>query len=155
MAKSHGTRALCISLLLLAPLAGDAAGAAALRAETTVEAPAGEADRLERGRYLAEQVALCIQCHTPRDEAGNLRLERKFQGAPVPVESPYPGLAWALRAPPITRMLGYDRESAVRLLSEGIARDGSPPAAPMPAYRMRPEDAEAIYEYLSSVTTPR
>ncbi|MBI3119919.1 MAG: hypothetical protein HYZ00_14605, partial [Candidatus Hydrogenedentes bacterium] len=31
-----------------------------------------ELEQLARGRYLVEDVAQCIQCHSPRDTNGNL-----------------------------------------------------------------------------------
>src|SRR5271170_326525 len=43
----------------------------------------GAAD-VARGKYLVESVAICGQCHTPRDGNGNLDRARWLQGAPVP-----------------------------------------------------------------------
>jgi mono/diheme cytochrome c family protein len=111
----------------------------------------GTGGGLERGRYLTEQVAMCIQCHTPRDEQGALIVGRKFQGAPIPAEELAAGRDWALEAPPIAGMAGYGRDEAVRLLAEGIARDGEPPAPPMPPFRMSEADAAAVYDYLASL----
>ncbi|MFP3941989.1 MAG: c-type cytochrome [Thermoanaerobaculia bacterium] len=113
--------------------------------------PAGPSRAIERGRYLAERVAQCIVCHTPKDDAGDLILERRFQGAPIPVESPYPGRTWAVEAPAIAGLSFYTREEAVRLLTEGIARDGEPPRPPMPRFGMTREDAEAVFEFLRSL----
>jgi len=52
--------------------------------------------QVARGRYLAHDVAMCVQCHTPRDERGDLDLTRLFAGAPIPVGSPFPHRPWAL-----------------------------------------------------------
>ena len=38
----------------------------------------------ERGRYLAEALAHCAECHTPRDRLGRLDRARWMQGAPNP-----------------------------------------------------------------------
>lgn len=104
-----------------------------------------------RGRYLAERVAQCIVCHSPKDDAGRVLVEQRFQGAPIPVESPYPGQTWAVEAPAIAGLSFYTREEAVRLLTEGIARDGEPPRRPMPRFGMTREDAEAVFEFLRSL----
>src|SRR5271157_3162462 len=37
-----------------------------------------------RGKYLVESVAVCGQCHTPRDSDGNPDRRRWLQGGPVP-----------------------------------------------------------------------
>ena len=117
-----------------------------------VARPTAEVARaIERGRYLAERVAQCIVCHTPKDDAGRVILERRFQGAPIPVRSPYPGRTWAVEAPAIAGLSFYTREEAIRLLTEGIARDGEPPRPPMPRFGMTREDAEAVFEFLRSL----
>jgi len=80
-----------------------------------VRAPAGEPGapegRVERGRYLVEHVALCVECHTPHDAQGVLLREELLRGAPVPVLPPRPPgsegrTGWAVRAPNITGFRG-------------------------------------------------
>jgi mono/diheme cytochrome c family protein len=109
------------------------------------------ADPNERGRYLVESVAMCIQCHTPRDEDGKLIDDRRLMGAAIPVASPFQRMPWALRAPRISGMPGYTKAGGVRLLTEGINRDGVTPQSPMPPFRMSKSDAEAIVDYLMSL----
>lgn len=104
-----------------------------------------------RGQYLTEQVAMCVQCHSPKDDAGGVIPNRKFQGAPIPVVSPFGAQDWAVEAPALAGLEFYDREAFVRLLTEGIARDGAPPKPPMPPFRMNADDAGAIYDYLSGL----
>lgn len=104
-----------------------------------------------RGQYLAEQVAMCVQCHSPKDEAGRVIPERKFRGSPIPVTSPYRNQDWAIEAPALAGMTFYTREEAIRLLTEGIARDGEPPKPPMPPFRMTEGDAAAVYEFLAGL----
>jgi mono/diheme cytochrome c family protein len=41
---------------------------------------AGTAD-IERGRYLVEDVAMCGECHTPRNDRGELEQNAWLQGA--------------------------------------------------------------------------
>jgi mono/diheme cytochrome c family protein len=124
---------------------------------------AGAADRtnqfgsigneVSRGRYLVEQVAMCVQCHTPRSQTGELLLTRYLQGAPVPVSAP-PNfrIDWAYKAPAIAGLPGYTRPDGIRLLMEGITPDGRIPKAPMPKFRLRRDDAEAIVSYLKSIS---
>lgn len=119
--------------------------------EPEPQAPEERSRAIARGRYLAERVAQCIVCHTPKDDTGDLILARRFQGAPIPVKSPYPDRTWALEAPAIAGLSFYTREEAIRLLTEGLARDGEPPRPPMPRFGMTRGDAEAVFEFLRSL----
>lgn len=143
---------------------GADAGAGRDQGNAGVTTPVGETDEKverrgltafvgaeSRGQYLTEQVAMCVQCHSPKDDAGRVIPERKFQGAPIPVVSPFGAQDWAVEAPALAGLEFYDREAFVRLLTEGIARDGAPPNPPMPPFRMSAEDAGAIYDYLSGL----
>jgi mono/diheme cytochrome c family protein len=110
--------------------------------------------RLERGEYLAVRVAMCAQCHTPRDESGALITSRLFQGARVPVSSPFAGAQWATEAPALAGLAAVRREDLVSVLTLGARADGRVPRAPMPAYRLTREDAEAVADYLQSLSAP-
>jgi mono/diheme cytochrome c family protein len=107
--------------------------------------------KIARGRYLVEHVAMCVQCHTPRDGKGELRRDAWLQGGPVVATPTLSNLAWATEAPNISGLTGYTDEEEIRLLTTGIARDGAPPMAPMPPFRMTREDAEAVVAYLRSL----
>ncbi len=134
-----------IAALAIAAAAGLALlGAAAPRAD---DAPAP----IERGKYLAHSVAMCVQCHTPRDEKGDLILERAFQGAPVPVPRPPWPTEWATEAPAIAGLPGEEENFMVPVLTLGHRPDGRVPLPPMPPFRMHREDAEAIAAYLRSL----
>jgi mono/diheme cytochrome c family protein len=105
-----------------------------------------------RGKYFVDHVAMCIQCHTPRDESGRLLTGKYLKGAPVPVNAPpFPNMKWALRAPAIAGLPGYTADQGVRLLTEGITADGRRPDPPMPPFRFSRADAEAIVAYLKSL----
>ena len=64
-----------------------------------------------RGKYIVERVAMCGQCHTPRDTDGTPERARWLQGAPVPgnLRSPTPTgrsvrrVLDGLRCPPAMR----------------------------------------------------
>ena len=105
-----------------------------------------------RGKYIVDHVAMCIQCHTPRDTRGQLLSTEYLLGAPVPVNGPpFPDLKWAVKAPAIAGLSGYSTEQGIRLLMEGKTRDGRTPMPPMPPFRMNRADAEAVVAFLQSL----
>ena len=115
--------------------------------------PASESgpEAVERGRYLTHDVAMCVQCHSPRDDRGEIRRGEEFSGARIPVASPFPGPPWAVQAPNLRGLLGFSDAAIFRLLGEGIAHTGAPPQPPMPPFRMNRDDAAAIIAYLRSL----
>ena len=107
---------------------------------------------ISRGRYLVERVAMCVQCHTPRTQTGELLETRYLQGAPVPVSAP-PNfrIDWAYKAPAIAGLPGYTIQEGIKLLTEGVTPDGRIPKPPMPKFRLSRGDAEAVVTYLKSL----
>lgn len=105
----------------------------------------------ERGEYLVHQVAMCVQCHSPRNENGHLIPQRLLSGAPIPVASPFPNQQWAASAPKIAGLPGWVEADFVTLLMTGSRPTGETPRRPMPPFRMSREDAEAIAAYLRSI----
>jgi len=113
---------------------------------------AADTELVRRGKYIVDQVALCVECHTPRDENGSLKVSDYLRGAPIPVKSPpYPQMKWALKAPAIAGLPGYTEEQSIRLLMDGLTRDGRKPDPPMPQFRLNRADAEAVVAYLKSL----
>ncbi len=111
----------------------------------------GEASgSVARGEYLANNVAMCVQCHSGRDAAGHILESEKFRGGVIPFKAPFPGEAWAFRAPAIAGLPGFTDEQIVALLTEGHATGRTPPKRPMPPFRMTREDAASIVAYLRS-----
>jgi len=114
--------------------------------------PTQEEDmRLERGEYLVGSVAMCVQCHTPRNARGEIDQTKLFRGAPIPVKAPFKDQQWAFRAPDIAGLPGWTPRDAVRLLETGHRASGISPKAPMPTYRLTRTDAEAVVAYLKSL----
>jgi hypothetical protein len=107
--------------------------------------------KVERGRYLVHHVAMCAECHTPRDAEGRLIPEKLLEGEAIPVASPFPESRWAFRAPRLAGLPGYTKADGVRLLTKGVAPSGRSPLPPMPPFRMSKDDAEAVVEYLRSL----
>jgi mono/diheme cytochrome c family protein len=111
----------------------------------------GESD-VTRGKYLVEGVAMCGQCHTPRDSNGNLDRTRWLQGAPIVWLSPDNDPNWPLSAPRIGGTPPANDADMIKLLTTGIWTTGAPLRPPMPQFRMERSDAEAVVAYLKSLT---
>ncbi len=128
-----------------------AAIAAASIATLAAAADKKDASRVTRGKYIVTQVAMCIDCHSPRDQKGQYIQEKWLQGAPLPFKNTVPMPDWVEAAPPIAGLPGWTEAELVTLLTTGKDQKGQPPGAPMPAYRMNKEDAAAVAAYLASL----
>jgi mono/diheme cytochrome c family protein len=106
---------------------------------------------IERGRYLVHQVAMCVQCHSPRDERGQLVKLGLLEGGTIPMEPPFRDRPWAFEAPKLAGLPGWEPQEVVHLLVTGTRRNGRSPRPPMPPFRMTEEDARAIVAYLESL----
>lgn len=106
---------------------------------------------VERGRYIVENVAMCVECHSGRDRAGNIDDSRRYYGAQIPFAPPWPN-DWAMRAPRNAGLPGYTDAMALRLLTQGsIGRDGTQLRPPMPRYRMNVQDAADVIAFMRSL----
>jgi mono/diheme cytochrome c family protein len=123
-----------------------------LPARQSVQPPQGAAGRVEHGRYIVERVSMCFECHTPRDEHGELRRDAWLFGAPIPVSPPrFDEASWAIRAPRIAGLPGYTEQDGIRLLTRRIDRKGEHLRPPMPPFRFSEADARAVVGYLKAV----
>lgn len=104
-----------------------------------------------RGKYIVEGVAMCGQCHTPRDSNGGQDRTRPLEGAEVWLVSANPVADWPLIAPRLAQNPPGTDAEIVKLLSTGIWRDGKPLRPPMPQFRMNESDAAAVVAYLKSM----
>lgn len=104
--------------------------------------------QIKRGEYIVKHVAMCIECHTPRDSQGRLLESQALQGAPIPVNRPPWAKSWAIRSLNIDGLTKWTDEEGVHFLETGVRPDGTRPMLPMPPYRMSREDAEAVVAYL-------
>lgn len=116
-----------------------------------------------RGRYLAAQSGLCIECHTPHQMAADvLNTAKYFQGG----EDFSAFFASTLMIKPVSKNLTPDMATGlgswtipeiVRAMKEGKSKDGSGicppmPSGPMAAYGgLTNEDATDIANYLKSL----
>ena len=100
-------------------------------------------DRIERGRYLVEQVAICSDCHTPHTEKGQPIADQALQGAST-VFKPLQPAPTGPSTPPLVGFPGISDDQAITFLTIGKDPSGQLAAPPMPQYRLTREDATAV-----------
>lgn len=112
---------------------------------------------LERGRYLAEHVAACIDCHSGRDfgrYAGPVISGTEgMGGAPFGAELGLPGTFYARNITPAGIGRWTDHELR-RAITAGVSRGGDPlfPIMPWPAFQSLCEsDYQAIVAYIRTL----
>jgi mono/diheme cytochrome c family protein len=107
---------------------------------------------IARGKYLVENVAMCIDCHSPRGERGEFIKEKWLQGGPLGFRPVQPIPNWADTAPSIVGVPpGWTADEMIKLLETGVAPTGKPLRPPMPEYKMSRADATAVVAYLKSL----
>lgn len=119
--------------------------------KTSASAVSTTSGDVERGRYLVNNVAMCPQCHTPRDGNGTLERHHELEGAPELFQPPNPDPDWPLKAPRIGGNPPASDQDMIKLLTTGIWTDGKPLRLPMMPFRMNEADARAVVAYLKSV----
>jgi mono/diheme cytochrome c family protein len=111
-------------------------------------APAALSGDAARGRYLVERVIMCGECHSARNDAGDIIPETRLRGGAMPARVPWPA-DWPLQVPRIAGLPGYSDAEALRVLTEGaIKRNGTRARAPMPRFRMSVADASDVIAFL-------
>jgi hypothetical protein len=105
---------------------------------------------LERGKYIVERMAMCIDCHSPMTPTGP-DPAKAMQGATLGFQPIAPIPNWETKAPKLAGLTTISREFVVRVLTEGLDDEGQHPHPPMPAYRMTKADAEAVATYLATL----
>lgn len=120
-------------------------------------AVAGTAEQVERGRYLANHVTVCIDCHSPRDWSrfsGPPAGDRRGQGGPgLSRQQGFPGEIHAPNLTPASLGSWSDGE-VVRAITSGVGRDGRPlfPFMPYGVYAaLSQQDVEALVAYLRTL----
>jgi mono/diheme cytochrome c family protein len=113
-------------------------------------APTEKSD-VERGKYLVEEVAKCPECHTSRNERGELRADSWLRGSPIWIRPVAHITNWADNAPALAGLPSFTEEQAERVLEKGTGPEGEEIRPPMHIYHMNHEDAKAIVAYLKSM----
>ena len=106
---------------------------------------------VERGKYLVEEVARCPECHTPRDENGELKSAAWLRGASIWIRPVQRIANWADSAPSLAGLPSFTDEQMERVLERGMGPQGETLRPPMHTYHLHPVDAKAIIAYLKSV----
>ncbi len=125
--------------------------ASAQEPATNRAASGATAAEIERGKYLVEDVAMCVECHTPRDSQGALRTDAWLAGAPIWIRPVAPIPNWADHAPSLAGWPSFTEEQGERVLEKGTGPEGEQLRPPMHIYHMKHEDAKAIIAYLKSL----
>lgn len=117
---------------------------------------AQQPDKVALGKYLVEEVGKCHECHTPRLENGEFDRTKWLKGAELPFAPLKPVERWHKTSPDLTpnsRLWQRWKEDGIRkYLETGLNPNNNKPAdPPMPAYKLKPQDAEAVIEYLKSL----
>jgi Cytochrome c len=114
-----------------------------------------DAAKLERGKYIVEEVARCEECHTPRMADGTFDHSKWLKGTVQRVQPIEPIEDWHKSSPDLTRTsrlwMRWGDKAMITFLTTGLNPGGKPAGAPMPSYKMKTEDAEAVVDYLKSL----
>ena len=122
-------------------------------AEMKTDRPVPSAVKIERGRYLANNVAMCVVCHSPQEaieEQSSLE-HALFTGGTIGVEQPSWSETWSVSPPNLRILADTDPKRIYSVLTQGVRPDGTDPDNPMPPFRMTPADADAVVAYLRSL----
>jgi cytochrome c553 len=112
--------------------------AAAVAPPRAAVAAGGDEAVLERGRYLVQQVGMCLNCHGSGLKGAKL----DFLAA---------GLPAAHFAPRIAGLPHLSAAQAVTYLQVGLLPNGTQSRPPMPQYRLHHDDAVAVVAYLKQL----
>ncbi|HRH43718.1 MAG TPA: c-type cytochrome [Pyrinomonadaceae bacterium] len=114
-------------------------------------------ERIERGKYLANNVTQCIDCHSTRDWS-------KYSGPPIPgtegkggeifdEKIGFPGKYYAANITP-AHLKDWSDGELFRAITAGVSKDGRPlfPIMPYPYFgKMDREDIYSIIAYIRSL----
>lgn len=155
--RHRGSRVPLLSFLLLAFIVVTTVGQSPDQAnsanQAAEQASQPDSQLVKRGKYIVHHVAMCIECHTPKNMQGELIESRLLTGATIPVDNPYPDhLTWAFKAPRLAGLPGgWSEESLIEFLQTGKSPTGFSIRPPMPPFRMTEDDAKAVVAYLQSL----
>lgn len=114
-------------------------------------------DSAMRGRYLATQSGVCIECHTKHIQDPKVLDYTKFFAGGESFEQIYPNAISKNLTPDATGIPDYTVADIVQVLKMGIGKDGKPVCPPMPVGPNGPygglqqSDATDIANYIKSL----
>jgi mono/diheme cytochrome c family protein len=128
---------------------------ASLAALTSAVAQDPDAKIVARGKYIAEEVARCQECHTPRLMTGELVMSAWFKGASLSYAPVDKITGWHQKSPDITSTSAlwarWGDDGMAAFLETAKNPRGGTAGLPMPPYKMSHEDAVAVVAYLKSL----
>ena len=115
----------------------------------------GQDAKLQRGRYLVEEVARCQECHTPRTDTGEFDKTKWLKGAKLEVAPIATIKGWHANSPDLTSTSAlwtrWGADGMTKFLETAKNPRGGSAGPPMPAYTLPHDDADAIVAYLKSL----
>ena len=115
----------------------------------------GQDSKVERGKYLVEEVGRCQECHTPKTETGEFDKSRWMKGATLVGVPSSPVADWHQKSPDITSTSAlwtrWGQDGFSKFLQTARNPRGGKAGPPMPAYMLTAEDGDAIAAYLKSL----
>lgn len=116
---------------------------------------AADSDPVPYGKYLVEEVGKCQDCHTPKTATGELDKAKWLKGATLDIQPAQEVKGWHKTSPDLTstsRLFArWGEAGIVKFLETGAGPNGHPADPPMPAYKLKPADAEAMVAYLKTL----
>jgi mono/diheme cytochrome c family protein len=111
--------------------------------------------KMQRGKYLVEEVARCQECHTPKVEGGAFDKTKWLKGAKLEVAPIGTIAGWHATSPDLTSTSAlwtrWGQDGVTKFLETAKNPRGGKADPPMPAYMMSHDDADAIATYLKSL----
>ena len=115
----------------------------------------GQDSKVERGKYLAEEVGRCQECHTPKADTGGFDKSRWMKGSTLIGVPSSPVADWHQKSPDLTSTSAlwtrWGQDGFSKFLQTAKNPRGGKAGPPMPAYMLKAEDADAIAAYLKSL----
>ena len=112
-------------------------------------------EKVERGKYLVEEVSKCQDCHSPRNPDGSFDKTKWLKGSTLDFAPLHEVEGWHKTAPDLTGPSRLFERWQAKGLTEFLMTAKNPRGGkadpPMPDYHMNKEDAEAIVAYLKSL----
>jgi len=131
------------------------AGLLTIAALLCAQETASDPGKIARGRYLAEEIARCQDCHTPKMDNGSFIKSQWMKGTKLNVAPAAPVVGWHAVTPDITPngalWKRWGDAGMVAFLETGKTPRGGNAGPPMPTYTLKHEDAEDIVAFLKSL----
>jgi mono/diheme cytochrome c family protein len=115
----------------------------------------GQDAKLQRGKYLVEEIARCQECHTPKTDAGEFDKTKWLKGTKLNIAAIAPVQGWHATSPDITStsplFQRWGQDGLIAFFETAKNPRGGKAGPPMPAYTRSRDDADAIVAYLKSL----